>query len=245
MTFHVDEARSWLARSTDRFDILQMSMIDTWAATGAGAFTLSENGLYTLEAWSLFLDRLEPDGAFTVSRWYAPGDVNETGRMISLAVATLMKRGVEEPRRHVFAVATQQIATLVASPSPFSEKDRRALKKAADDLGFRILMSPTVDAESPILQGIAGAGDFDELLRWTRSLDLDLSPPEDDRPFFFNQLPFYQPAKVWRLATSGGRPQGVIDGNLQATVTLLAILLVSFALVVATRPKASMSGSAQ
>jgi hypothetical protein len=47
----------------------QMSMVDTWAATGAGAFSLSENGLYTLEGWRKFLDSLAPNGVFTVSRW--------------------------------------------------------------------------------------------------------------------------------------------------------------------------------
>src|SRR5262249_16061893 len=65
----VDEARSWFARTPDRFDTIQMSMIDTWAATGAGAFTLSENGLYTVEAWRRFWDRLTDQGVFTVSRW--------------------------------------------------------------------------------------------------------------------------------------------------------------------------------
>jgi hypothetical protein len=230
--FVVDEARSWLARTNERFDVIQMSMIDTWAATGAGAFTLTENGLYTIEAWSLFLDRLADGGAFTVSRWYAPGDVNETGRMISLAVATLMKRGVGEPRRHLFAAATRQIATLVMSPTPFTETDRLALTTAADKLGFRILLSPTVDAESEILRGIVEAGGLDDLIRRTRSLDLDLSPPDDDRPFFFNQLPFHRPARVLRLASSGSRPPGVVAGNVQATATLLAIVLVSFGLVV-------------
>ena len=33
-----------------------MSLIDTWAATGAGAFTLSENGLYTREGWRILLE---------------------------------------------------------------------------------------------------------------------------------------------------------------------------------------------
>jgi hypothetical protein len=47
--FFVDEARSWFARTTERFDLIQMSLIDTWAATGAGAFSLSENGLYTIQ----------------------------------------------------------------------------------------------------------------------------------------------------------------------------------------------------
>ena len=49
--FEVDEARSWFARTPRAFDVIQMSLIDTWAATGAGAFTLTENGLYTVEAW--------------------------------------------------------------------------------------------------------------------------------------------------------------------------------------------------
>ena len=50
----VDEARSWFSRSDERFDLIQMSMIDTFAATGAGAFSLSENGLYTVEGWRDF-----------------------------------------------------------------------------------------------------------------------------------------------------------------------------------------------
>lgn len=51
-----DEARSFLTRVPERFDVLQMSLIDSWASTSAGAFTLSENGLYTREAWRIFLD---------------------------------------------------------------------------------------------------------------------------------------------------------------------------------------------
>ena len=93
----VDEARSWFARTPRFFDVIQMSLIDTWAATGAGAFTLTENGLYTVEAWQRFLGRLNPDGLFTVSRWYALDEVDETGRMVSLAVATLLANGAAEP----------------------------------------------------------------------------------------------------------------------------------------------------
>ena len=81
--FVVDEARSWFARTDQSFDFIQMSLIDTWAATGAGAYTLTENGLYTVECWKILLSRLTPRGVFTASRWYAPGEVNETGRMLS------------------------------------------------------------------------------------------------------------------------------------------------------------------
>src|SRR6185503_20506907 len=97
--FVADEGRSWLARSRDLFDVIQMSLVDTWAATGAGAFTLSENGLYTVEAWEIFMRHLSEKGVFTVSRWYAPGEVNETGRMVSLAVASLFATGTPDPRK--------------------------------------------------------------------------------------------------------------------------------------------------
>ena len=43
-----------------RFDVIQISLIDTWAATAAGAFVLSENSLYTVEAWTLFLRTCAP-----------------------------------------------------------------------------------------------------------------------------------------------------------------------------------------
>ncbi len=89
----VDDARSWFARSTENFDSIQMSLIDTWAATGAGAFTLSESGLYTVNGWKRFLARLTPRGVFSVSRWFSPEHLNETGRVLALAMASLIEEG--------------------------------------------------------------------------------------------------------------------------------------------------------
>ena len=108
-----------------------MSMIDTWAATGAGAFSLSENGLYTLEGWRAFLRAVNDDGVFTVSRWYSPGDVNETGRMISLATAALLDAGVKDARPHLFVARAEIIATLVLSKAPFTEENLGVLKNGA------------------------------------------------------------------------------------------------------------------
>src|SRR5262249_37650571 len=124
-----DEARSWYARSRDAFDLIQMTLIDTWASTGAGAFTLSENGLYTTEGWRVVLSRLSPNGVFTVSRWYAPGEVNETGRLMSLTVAALLEMGVSDPGRHLFLAGSDHIATLIVSRNPLSDADVKALEE--------------------------------------------------------------------------------------------------------------------
>jgi hypothetical protein len=98
-----DEARSYLARTDQRFDLIQISLIDTWAASAAGAFALSENSLYTTEAWDLFLDRLRIDGILTVTRYFRTADAEgrlveplETYRTIALASEALTRRGVAE-----------------------------------------------------------------------------------------------------------------------------------------------------
>ncbi len=236
----VDEARSWFARSEDSFDLIQMSLIDTWAATGAGAFTLSENGLYTTEAWQIFFRRLTPNGVFTVSRWYSPGDVNETGRMVSLAVAALMKSGAVNPRRHIFLAAADRVATLVISRSGFAPAEQSALEAAARDLGFATLIAPGQTPASPVLNSIVTAPDLKRLEDFTKGLELDLTPPTDNRPFFFKQLPLFDAGRVVSIAMSG-RALGVGYGNLVATATLamlflVALLLVVTAIIVPLRP---------
>ncbi|MEQ9640331.1 MAG: hypothetical protein RIM84_09955 [Alphaproteobacteria bacterium] len=229
----VDEARSWFASSRESFDLIQMSLIDTWAATGAGAFTLSENGLYTVEAWRIFLRRLTPKGVFTVSRWYAPTHVTETGRMVSLAVAALLDDGVARPRDHIYLVATGAVATLVVSRAPFDTEALSALREATARLDYQPLIVPGEVPASETLRNIVEAPDAAALEAYTRSRTLDLTPPRDDRPFFFNQLPFYHAPKVIALALAGRSP-GVGWGNLVATATLLLLFLIAFAFVAAT-----------
>ena len=56
------EARSYINHSSDRYDLVQISLIDTWAATAAGGLTLTENRLYTVEAWGDFYRALKPGG---------------------------------------------------------------------------------------------------------------------------------------------------------------------------------------
>ena len=89
-----DEARSYVARSDERFGIIQASLIDTWAATSAGAYVLTENGLYTKEAWVMFLSHLTPDGILTMSRWHDDAQPAESLRLASLATSSLAESKV-------------------------------------------------------------------------------------------------------------------------------------------------------
>jgi SAM-dependent methyltransferase len=233
ISFVVDEARSWFARSRESFDIIQMSLIDTWAATGAGAFTLSENGLYTVEAWRIFLQRLSPGGVFTVSRWHAAGEVNETGRMVSLAVATLFDLGVAAPARHVFLATSGRIATLIVAKEPLTPAMIDRLRGATEELGFDVLISPDEPPRSPVLREIVNSASRAQLEAYTAGLPRDLTPADDERPFFFNQLPLQRPLQTLQIALHPLR-EGINSGNVLATATLGLLFLVALLLVLAT-----------
>jgi len=236
--FFVDEGRSWFARSNEKFDVLQMSLIDTWAATGAGAFSLSENGLYTVQAWQIFPDRLSDRGVFTVSRWFNPNEPAETARLVALATAALLENGVSEPREHIVVATQGAIATILVSSKPFGTDDLAVLTEVAQAYEHRILVSPGRTSSLPALERILSARSTAELMARDPGSPYDVTPPTDDRPFFFNQVRLDKPWQALQIARSKLGPAtflgGVRDGNLVATATLLVLLVVALALVCAT-----------
>jgi hypothetical protein len=220
------EARSYLTRTDRRFDVLQMSLIDTWAATGAGAFTLTENGLYTLEGWRLFLDRLEPGGLFSVSRWFSRDTVSETSRLLTLAVASLIDRGVARPSDHIAMLAADVVATLIVSNRPLSDDDRDVMQQLAASRNFRTLVSPWSEPADGFLAGIIASETMGELNAAIAHPIFDFTPPRDDRPFFFNTL------KPTSFAVAYEAPRdGVAWGNIRATWTLLLLFGIATLLV--------------
>ena len=97
VTVEVADARGYIARSPERYDVIQASLIDTWAAGGSGSFALSENSLYTEEAFRTYYEHLTDRGILTVSRWYQPNRPAETLRLVSTAMAGWEAAGVKDP----------------------------------------------------------------------------------------------------------------------------------------------------
>jgi len=237
LTLHVDDARSWFAATKEKFDLVQMSMIDTWASTGAGALSLSENGLYTLEGWRAFLKTLNGNGIFTVSRWYNSGEINETGRMVGLAAAALLDAGVHDTQAHLYVASAGRIATLVLSKTPFTTEQLRVLDGTVHDLGFKVLLAPGHEPASDLLRQITESHDPDALNHVLSSYYLDLTVSTDGRPFFFNQLRLFDVRSAVTLVglrLHNNLAGGVAKGNLIASAVLLMILFISVVAVVVT-----------
>jgi hypothetical protein len=234
VTLVVDEARSYLSRHDERFSFLQMSLIDTWAATGAGAMTLSENSLYTVEAWKLFINRLDDDGIFTVSRWYGPAQLGETGRLVSLAVEALLQSGVKRPADHLALVTQGKCATLLLSRRPFSAEENVKLVETCKRLQFTLAASPVKVADNQVLREVLSSNSQEELRANTRGSQLRLDAPTDEDPFFFNMLRLEGIPAVIKHGLVQPGLEGVQVGNLYATITLIGLIAALAVLTVIT-----------
>lgn len=218
-----DEARSYIARQREEFDVIQISLIDTWAATAAGAFVLTENSLYTTEAWTLFLRRLSPKGILSVSRFHYRSRPDETYRLTALAQAALTRFGIADPRRHIVIVsqmgqggaAPVGIATMLVSRAPFSEPDMDAIEAVTSRMQFKVVLSPRQAADGTF-EALASGGDLSGFLA---RFPVNIAAPTDDSPFFFHTLRFRH---VLNPAMSG---QEVDNINMKAVSVLGALLI--------------------
>lgn len=226
------EARSWFRQNTGKVDLVEMSLIDTWAATGAGAFALSENGLYTVDAWTIFMNDLSEHGVFTVSRWSVSAQ-NDAGRMLSLAMAALFREGVQEPARHIALVHSAAIATLIVAREPLTDKQIHSIESTADAKDFQIVLSPGHPPKERILQELLQARSEEDLHAIADRQYFDISPSTDMRPFFFNQARFSRPWDIVKFAVfDKARQNSIAHGQAKATFNLFIIIAFSLAMVV-------------
>jgi len=247
-----DEARSFIARSEDRYDTIQISLIDTWAATAAGAFVLSENSLYTTEAWHTFLTHLTDEGMLSVSRWYYRDRPGEMYRTMTLAVEALKRLGVTNPRNHIVVVRNMRLAnrpetpdgvgTLLVSRRPFIPRELDTVQAVATRLGFDVMFDAREASDQTFVTLASTSSTADFLAQYP----INISPPSDDSPFFFNMLRLRQAFNL-SLLDAGKQAHNMKAvatlAILLGTVTLLTVGCILLPLWVSTK-RGDLAGTA-
>ncbi len=166
------------------FDLVQLSGVDTYAANQAGAFALTENFLYTIEAVETYLDRLRDGGILTLTRWYLPGKDGKPRfslRLLTLLWEGMQRAGIEDPSKNLFFFRSGLFTVILARKAPFSEAQISRAKVYCRQMGFHVLYEPG-GKEDSAYYAYARATDK-EAFRAEYAYNID--PPTDDSPFFF------------------------------------------------------------
>ena len=198
----VDEGRSALRRETSEFDLISLSQVVTLAAE-RGGYALTENTLYTVEAFREFLARLTPEGQLALVLY----DEATMLRALGVALAALGERGLTEQQalQHVLIVADARSGALdtpllVIKNTPWRREELRGPAVFVADQGYQPIHFPGVLAAPPLDAIAAGTSSFAEA---TADSGLNFAPPTDDRPFFF-QFEYGAPRSLRELAAGIG-----------------------------------------
>jgi len=219
----VEDGRAFVRRSSEKYRVLQATLVDTWASTAAGAFALSETNLYTTEAFHDYLTHLTDDGILAFTRWgFNPP--RESLRLISLAIVALRDMGETDPARHII-VGREFSADLAGWGARDTVLIARHPFRAEDIIRARNALALS-HMEAVYLPDELIPNAFTELLRtpnpaqFQRHYPFDISPVTDNRPFFFYTV---QPRDLWEFITRASTRSA--DYKINRAVPLLFELL--------------------
>ncbi len=217
---HIADGRSWVRNSRQRYDVIQMTLVDTWASTAAGAFALSENNLYTVEAFKEYFQHLKPDGMIAVTRWEFK-QPREALRVVAVAMRALHGIGVADPARN-FIVASEGPLTsdgrpvlVLAKKTPFTPQEEAAVRAHLAETTLVSQYMPSQPLENAFGRLIA-SNDPDG---FARHYQFNVAPVTDNAPFFFFTMKTGQ-ILSWRLLARG------IDWKVNLGVVVLGMVLI-------------------
>ena len=163
-----DEARSYIRRSSDRYDLIAMTVVDSWAALASGSYALTESYLYTSEAFQDYLGHLRPGGVLAVGRWYRDPPV-EMLHTAQLAATAFRSEGIADVSDRMVVLRYLNFGLLIVQPASFDRESIAKIRAFANAHHFAIEYDPLAPA-GPFLAAV---------------LDDRNVPATDDRPFFF------------------------------------------------------------
>jgi spermidine synthase len=183
-----DEGRHYLAERPDRFDILQLSGVDSYSGTPGAAHVFSESYLYTAEAFDLYLSRLTDDGVLNLMRLeFQPP--REMLRALVTMVAALRRSGVGTPAEHIIMVTAKahNFTAMLVKRTLFTDDERRRLASWADSNPYLELgAAPEINSrQQNFYQVFLGLQSEAREKAFVAAYPFDVSPATDDRPFFF------------------------------------------------------------
>ena len=213
----VAEGRSYARNHPNSYDLVQVAMIDTWAATTAGAYSLSENNLYTVEAFQDYIHALKPGGIISFTRFFFRPP-RQALRLVSLFLEAAEREGIISPDKCILVGMHESLATLLFKTTPFTQSEIARFNADLDDMGFNLVYAPD-NRPDPYFRQLVTMPDRRVFYE---KYEYDVSPPTDDKPFFFNMLKMKNFLRVFE------DQEGQL-WNYYATYTLVILLIISIA----------------
>ncbi|UCF42855.1 MAG: SAM-dependent methyltransferase, partial [Planctomycetota bacterium] len=140
----IAEGRSFLQTTDRSFDVINISLLDSFTASAAGVYALNESHLYTIQAVEQALRRLSPKGLLSITR-LLKDPPRDSLKMLATAAQALRKSRCRTPADHIIMIRSWATATIVVSPNPFSISQIQTARDFAQQRSFDLVHLPGIE----------------------------------------------------------------------------------------------------
>jgi hypothetical protein len=228
VTAHTAEARGYVAQNERQYDLIQIGLLDSFAAAGAGVHALNESYLYTVEAVREYLADLKPGGMVAITRW-VKAPPRDSLKLAATAIEALRQAGAADPERRIAVIRSWNTVTLLARNGVFSDGDVQLIRKFARSRSFDTAYFPGISGadtnrfnllDRPWLHDGIQAMLGDDADGFFEDYKYFIEPATDDRPYFSHFFKWRSLPEVMAIRASGGA--GLIEWAYLIVVTTLA-----------------------
>src|SRR5215217_2287770 len=183
---YVDEGRSFITRSSDKYDIIYVPFVDTWASVSSGGLSVSENFLYTLEGFQQYYDHLTDRGKIVTVRWLI-----DAPRFVSTYAKLLEQNGIPQDQlyRHLIMVTSDSytqdpsVTMVIFSKAPFTDDEIRFFSQSFSQYGYKPILVPGQIMREPYSAFLNGEINLDQFYDMFKT---KVYPVTDDNPYFLS-----------------------------------------------------------
>lgn len=232
------EGRSYMARSDEEYDLIWFPAPDSYSANSASsAFVLSENYLYTREAIEESLEHLADDGmiAFHYGEFDFEEAPNRTARYIATAREALGSLGAEDPTDHIIVISApvlfdgggMTLSTVLVKESPFTDDEIDRVEEGLPAIEGSIMRyAAGRDVEPNLISDMLETPE-DDADAWFDAQASELSPIDDDAPFFWHFNRFGDVIRDFGEPIDRGSPENAVGERVLLLLLAVVIVLAS------------------
>lgn len=240
------DARSYLERTKEQYDVIQENAVDTWAAVSGGGLTLSESYLYTVEAFETYFRHLKDDGILTIGRWEFK-QPQQMIRIVGLALEAMDRHWPGDYRSRFFLATDSSYeqgggipAVVLIKKQAFTDSELQTLRQAAPASGYSVLYEPGMTVPNPYVELVNSKDRREFYDRYT----LNIRPPTDDKPFFFFTLKWNDLFSVWNTPEESRKNNAGLFLLAGVGAAMLMLTTLTFLLPMLTRYENGIRASA-
>ena len=216
------EGRNFLGSSDAKYDVLQLSGVDSYSGTPGAAHVFSESYLYTAEAFDLYLSRLTDGGILNVMR-LERAQPREMLKALISATQALRRAGVVKPEEHLITLTSDRgnFTAVLMKKTPFTQSERERLLSWTSGLTFFGISAdaPINNGEVNLYQHFLALKDPGLEAEFIRTYPYDIAPATDVRPFFFHS------SYWWHLFPRLPRIWGESLAEMEYSILILAFVI--------------------